>query len=43
MTESLFTLIKLRYAERAVRADKQHLPSILNGFNDERVLGAGSL
>ena len=43
MTESLFTLIKLRHAERALRADKQHQPSILNGFDDKGVLGATAL
>ncbi len=43
MTESLFTLIKLRNAARRVRADKQNLPSILEGFDDERVLCAGAL
>ena len=43
MNKSLFTLIKLRHAERAIRADKQHQPSILEGFDDEGVLGACAL
>lgn len=43
MTESLFTLIKLRNAARRVRANEQHLPSILEGFDDKGVLGACSL
>ncbi len=43
MTERLFTLIKLRNAERALRADKKNLPSIPKGSDDEGVVGAGAL
>ena len=42
MNERLFTLIKLRNAERAIRANEQNLPSIPQGFDNKRVLGASA-
>ena len=42
MTESIFTLIKLRNAARRVRANEQNLPSIPKGFDDKGIVGAGA-
>lgn len=42
MNKRFFTLMKLRHTVRPVCLDKQDLPSIPQGFDDKRVLGAGS-
>ena len=39
---SLCALVKEGGAVRSVGFDKQHLPAVLNGFNDVRVVDSGS-
>ena len=38
MKASLVSLFKVRHAKRAVGANKQHLPTVTNRFDDKGVL-----
>jgi hypothetical protein len=38
MNQSLFSLIKIRHAERSVRSNEQNLPAVTDRLNNEGVL-----